>query len=63
MQNFRMVGKISDPLFSRLLIKIQEILRQCREPLLVSEALPDCLHLFLSEILAVKHAVKLRSLK
>ena len=38
MQNLRRVGKNSGPILSRLWTNVQDILRQCRRPLVVSNA-------------------------
>ena len=39
MQNLRMMGENSHSILSRLWTKVQEIFRQCRKPLVLSNAL------------------------
>jgi len=51
MQNLHMVGKISSPILSRLWIKVHDILRRCRRPLVVSNALARlCISCFIRNI-------------
>jgi len=62
MQNLRTVGKNSGPLLSRLWTKVHDILRWCRRPLLVSNALADYVyHVSLRRCRPLKLPLKLRS--
>ena len=56
------MGKNFGPILSCLWSKVHDILRECRKPLVVSNALVRlCISGFIPKISAVKVAVKLRS--
>ena len=55
MQNLRRVGENSDPILSRLWTKVHEIPRQCRKPVVLSNALFRlCVSRFIQKIFAIK---------